>query len=290
MNTEIPLIAAAVLVGLIVFSGWPLLRLPRMRATLYGVGGSSCIGIGSAMMAALVGGFLPSIGTQAVADDKQAVAEASASQSTAAEPNIPTAEADPEIDAPAGSIEIPPGRPKWVGSEPNLRGKIHTVSVASGPYATDAESKRALDEALVKATNRYVAEQVGSEMAPKLIRFNARTIKKRFVKDENRYHDVARYSDPVGWMHENFALLEFGPDFRNELDRRWTSVRATSRLTQTGLVSGGVLLLLSTVFGYFRADHATRGYYTRRLQVMAAAGIVAVITAGAVFSQWITWL
>ena len=290
MNTEILLVAVVVLVGVLVFSGWPLLRLPRMRAAVYGVGGSSCIGIGSAMMAALVGGFLPSLGTSALADEKQAVAEASASNSSGNESKTPTAEADPEIDAPAGNIEIPPGRPKWIGSEPNLRGKIHTVSVASGPYATDAESKRALDEALVKATSRYVAEQLGSEMAPTLIRFDARTIKKRFVKEENRYHDVARYSDPVGWMHENFALLEFGPDFRNDLDRRWTKVRATSRLTQTGLVSGGVLLLLSTVFGYFRADHATRGYYTRRLQMMTAAGIVAVITAGVVFGQWITWL
>jgi hypothetical protein len=198
------------------------------------------------------------------------------------------AEADPVIDPPAESIEIPPGRPEWTGQEPNYRGKIHTIPVASGPFATDAQSLRALDEALVKATSQYIAEQLDSELAAKLIRYDARTIKERFVKGKNAYHDTAKYS--VGWMHENFALLEFGPEFRNELDRRWTRIKATSRLTQTGLISGSVLLLIGTVFGYFRLDHATRGYYTGRLQMMTAAGVVAVGVAAAVLSQWIHWL
>src|SRR5205085_5286398 len=129
---------------------------------------------------------------------------------------------------------------------------------------------------------------LGREVAPQLLRYDARTIRKRFLKDENKYHDVARYS--VGWMHENFALLEFGPEFRNELDRRWTQVRATSRLAQTGLVSGAGLLLLGSIFGYFRLDNATRGYYTGRLQFMTAAAILAIVGAGAVLAQWIHWL
>jgi hypothetical protein len=120
------------------------------------------------------------------------------------------------------------------------------------------------------------------------LRYDARAIKDRFVKEENRYHDVARYS--VGWMHEHFALVEFGPDFRRELDRQWTKVRATSRLAQTGLISGAALALLASVFGYFRLDNATRGYYTGRLQFMAAAAILAVVGAGAVIAQWIHWL
>jgi len=67
-------------------------------------------------------------------------------------------------------------------------------------------------------------------------------------------------------------------------------VRATSRLAQTGLLSGGVLLLLGSIFGYFRLDNATRGYYTGRLQFMTAAAILAVVGAGAVLAQWIHWL
>ena len=272
-------------------AAWPLLFLPRLRPIALRAGGSGCIGLGAGLVGLLAGGFVqfPAVTAHAFADEK--AAEATAAIQTAEAPPAEAAEqpakSEPMIEAPE-TVEIPPGRPKWVGAEPNLRGKVHVISVASGPYATDSQSKRALDEALVKATNEYIAEQLGSEMAPRLIRFDARTIKQRFIKDENKYHDVARYS--VGWMHENFALVEFGPDFRNELDRRWTKVRATSRLAQAGLVSGAALLLLGSVFGYFRLDNATRGYYTGRLQFMTAAAILAVVGAGAVASQWIHWL
>src|SRR5947209_13324882 len=40
-----------------------------------------------------------------------------------------TAEADPIIGESKETVEIPDGRPKWIGSEPNLRGKIHTIAV-----------------------------------------------------------------------------------------------------------------------------------------------------------------
>ena len=59
---------------------------------------------------------------------------------------------------------------------------------------------------------------------------------------------------------------------------------------QTGLVSGAMLLLLTSVFGYFRLDNATRGYYTGRLQFMTAAAILAVVGAGVIAAQYITWL
>jgi len=219
------------------------------------------------------------------ADDKPAEAAQPAELAEA------IASGEPVVET---TVVIPPGRPKWVGSEPNLRGKIHSIAVSSGPYAVDAQSRKALDEEIVKATDNYIAEQLGSETAPKLLHlrwpedYSARTIRQRYVKHENSYHDVARYS--VGWMHENFALVEFGPEFRNELDKRWTQVRATSRVAQTGLVSGAVLLLLSSVFGYFRLDNATRGYYTGRLQFMTAAAVVAVVGASAVLARWIPWL
>jgi hypothetical protein len=267
---------------------WPLLWITRLRPGLLGAGGSGFIAVGTTIVGLVAGGFVqfPGIGASArAADDKpsEAVAEAPLA---GAESGKATDRGELVIER--DTIEIPPGRPKWVGAEPNLRGKTHTLAVSSGPYAVDTLSRRALDEALVKATSGYIAELLGSDIAPRLIHYDARTIKQRFVKPENTYHDVARYS--VGWMHENFALLEFGPDFRNELDRRWTSVRAKSRLAQTGLFSGAALLLVGSVFGYFRLDNATRGYYTGRLQFMTAAAILSVVGAGAVLAQWIHWL
>lgn len=281
MDYTFPVTLFAALAVCFLIAAGPMLRSARLRPLLLGASGSSCIGLGSAVFALIAGGLVqvPGAIARAAADDKAAEVTVTPELAEA------IAKGEPVIEA-QDTVEIPPGRPEWIGSEPKLKGKIHAIAVSSGPYATPAQAKRALDEALVKATNEYIADQLSSELAPKLLGYDARTIKQRFIKDE--YHDVARYS--VGWMHENFALLEFGPEFRRDLDARWTKVRATSRLAQTGLISGGALLLLTSIFGYFRVDNATRGYYTGRLQFMTAAAILAVVGGGAVLAQWIHWL
>ncbi len=164
------------------------------------------------------------------------------------------------------------------------------MPVSSGPYKKDGQARRALDEAIEKATSDYIAEQLGSEHAAFLLHYNAGTIKDRYLRKANTYQDVARYTEPVGDMHEHFALLEFGPEFRQEIEAKWQQVKATSRVMQTGLVAAGVLLLIGSVFGYFRLDNATRGYYSSRLQFMTAAAILAVVGAGVIAARYITWL
>jgi hypothetical protein len=61
-------------------------------------------------------------------------------------------------------------------------------------------------------------------------------------------------------------------------------------LTQLGLFAGAGLLLIGSIFSYFRLDNATRGYYTGRLQFMTAASILAVIGGGIFAARWIHWL
>jgi hypothetical protein len=93
-----------------------------------------------------------------------------------------------------------------------------------------------------------------------------------------------------GPMHQTHALLTFDEKFRKELAARWTKVKGASRLGQLGFFAAGGLLLISSIFGYFRLDNATRGYYTGRLQFMTAAAILTIVGAGAILAQWITWL
>ena len=47
---------------------------------------------------------------------------------------------------------------------------------------------------------------------------------------------------------------------------------------------GGVLLL-ALMFGYFKLDTATKGYYTGRLQMGLAAAILAVVVAVVFYRQ-----
>lgn len=49
------------------------------------------------------------------------------------------------------------------------------------------------------------------------------------------------------------------------------------RLVAIGLVGGTFLALLAVLFGYLRLDHATRGFYSGRLQLLAGISAVAIL-------------
>jgi hypothetical protein len=301
MNTDFQILLILGLVGTAIVAAGPLFRLPQFRRVLAGIGGSGLMALGATTFGLIAGGVIevPSLSSQASAqeptlaevDESAAKSSAEGSGASAA----PTAEApaasDPSL-APSVTIHIPAGRPSWTSAEPVTTGKdLDTIPVGSGPYKRLSDARRALDRAIEAATNEYIRNHLGdSQLAPQLLRYDVQQIKSRFVKRENLYEDAPNFPDSVGEMHECFALLEFTPEFRAELDHGWATVRSTSRMTQLGLFAGAALLLLASVFGYFRLDNATRGYYTGRLQFLTAAAILAVIGAGVFAAQWIHWL
>jgi hypothetical protein len=188
------------------------------------------------------------------------------------------------------TVIIPPGRPAWVEAEPSLAGEVQTWPVSAGPYKTHAQCLRELDQNLVAAMNEYIVDYLGSDLATVAIRYDAKTIRQRFVKPENIYEEELVIRDPVGTVRQVHALLEFDQALRGELDAKWARFRATSRLWQGGLFAGAVLFLLGTVYSYFRLDNATRGYYTGRLQFLSAAAILALVAIGVYLARWIHWL
>jgi len=244
-------------------AAWPLAFVPAFRTARACLTGSCCLGLGTGTIA-LLAAILPTAGftNGALADDKDVSAL--------------KAEADPIIGDHA--IQIPAGRPDWTTQQPSFAGKVHTIPIASGPYATKRESQQALDDAIAKATREYIAEQLNSDLAARLVTFDTRTIKRDFVKDDT-YHDEATYS--VGKMYENFALLKFDQKFRSKLSREWNKVRAGSRLLQTGVLAGASLLVVASIFGYFRADKTTRGLASRRLQFLAATALITIAATAA---------
>lgn len=53
-----------------------------------------------------------------------------------------------------------------------------------------------------------------------------------------------------------------------------------NRLIAAAIIGSGVLSMLGIVFGYLRLDHATRGFYSGRLQSIAAAAAIVVLLIG----------
>ena len=88
-------------------------------------------------------------------------------------------------------------------------------------------------------------------------------------------------------MYQTHALMVVDADFGERVLALWKEKKASNRLLQTGLGSGVVLLLLGSLFGYFRLDTATRGYYTGRLQFATAGAILAIVAVSMMVAQWI---
>jgi hypothetical protein len=198
---------------------------------------------------------------------------------------------DPVLEVPpTDEVVIPPGRPSWVEQDPEtISNGVHSIPVSSGPFKRHIDAIRGLDAALMAETSRYIADHVGSELASTFLRYDAATIRRDLVKPGNIYEEKI-VSPTTGDMFQIHALVEIDQNFRANLDQQWQQVRATSRLTQLGLFAGAGLLLIGSIFSYFRLDTATRGYYTGRLQFLTAAAILAVIGGGVFAARWIHWL
>jgi hypothetical protein len=181
---------------------------------------------------------------------------------------------------------LTPNRPEWLDSPRNVDNGVTRLAVKAGPYYRPQQCREDLDIQLRKATDEFVCDYLNNPRASILIAYGVDEIKNRFVRE--RFDEKLETS--VGPMNQSHALLEFDEPFCDELQQRWREVKSFSRLLQTGLGSGIVLLLVTTLFGYFRLDTATKGYYTGRLQFMAAGAILSLVAASVLLAKWIPWM
>lgn len=292
-------ISLMLITALAIATVWPLRRLRQALV------GAACIGWGlvagvTLLDIALENGPLVKLNFDSIASASEEPATATKSGEApqvtapqltaplAAEAPIPNAVCpDEECHLPekadtlalTGNIVYPADRPAWVEADFVHDGsEVQKMSVASGPFLKKQEAMRALDEELVKATRDYTVSYLGNSAAGTLVPVEIDYIKQHLIPPGHTYSEVLQVS--VGPVHQVHALVEFNQDFRRHLDERWRSIVVTGRVARTGVIAGGVLLLLSVVFGYFKADNATRGYYSSRLQLASATVIMALVAGG----------
>ena len=88
-----------------------------------------------------------------------------------------------------------------------------------------------------------------------------------------------------GTLYEATLRADFSPARRDKIVRVYERELVARRLALLGGVLGFVLVCLGALAGYIQADEATKGYYTNRLRLAAAAGVGA---AGVAIYQILT--
>jgi hypothetical protein len=197
--------------------------------------------------------------------------------------------ADGELYEPIapGGVSFPDGRPSWVTIKRERHGQdVDREVVSSGPYANIQNCYDALDDELLASVNSYIDWQLERDGAAQFVGIDLRYVNRRLVRQRADYP----MQSSVGLMQQSDALLEFDQSFRDDVKRRWNDAQQTSRLLLAGVFGAGAIGLLGLLFGFFRLDNATRGFYTGRLQFATVAGILGLVAAGVLLARWIPWL
>lgn len=287
---------------LLVVAAWAVaVRIVRSRSTV-GVALTGVVVLGAiAVMAWCFSDALPPFTQAQAADVDRADAESPTltedggeiPAASAAVDASPSAEepGEPTLEIKTGTLDPPP--PDWVESEDVLTGDTQLVVVTTGPYERESDCRRSLDEEVDKAVNAYVDRYLGKVYgdnfkASTFVNYDRSYIENNLLKET--YTGKRTFS--FGPMYEMYALLKFEPAFRADLDGRcgeidehWRQLKVAGRLTGTALAFGFILALLGVVFGYFRLDTATRGYYTGRLKFASAVVILTLIVVGVLLAR-----
>lgn len=177
-------------------------------------------------------------------------------------------------------VELP--KPDWVLAPPKQIGNVRRIVLESDPFATEEECRRELDEKMQKiVVDRAIelshATFRGNRFGdPNLYNLGLGEdyIRRELCTDE--FVDVIDTS--VGEMKKSYVLLEF-----NEAQDALLVDRARTHARREGLVDTTLLAAfafgsVATLFGLFKIDTWTRGYYTKRLFLGVPAAIITVLT------------
>jgi hypothetical protein len=184
-------------------------------------------------------------------------------------------------------VELP--KPDWVLAPPKQIGNVRRIVLESDPFATEEECRRELDEKMQKlvldrAIELSQASFSGNRFGdPNLhnLGLGEDYIRRELCTDEF----VDTVDSSVGEMKKSYVLLEF-----NEAQDALLVDRARTHARREGLVDTTLLAAfafgsVAALFGLFKIDTWTRGYYTKRLFLGVPAAIIMVLTLFAVASK-----
>ena len=198
-------------------------------------------------------------------------------------------------------------QPEWVTHAQYIDTETQSeyLVIHSQPRLKQREAEDELEELLVEAVRERVDEMF-AEGAGKAIGIDLTYVRENMIQQNEECHDDGIYQQLLSWKvpesnrgmlgsevrdaYQCFAQIRFDPEFETWASAQWENQLVISRTFQTGLIALSVLLVLGLAFGYFSADHITRGFYSRRLQTMGL-GLLLITAAGIWWlSVQISWI
>jgi len=157
---------------------------------------------------------------------------------------------------------VPPKPPEFMARVDDTAGVEPTV-VAGLISATE-------DRARANAFARFrkaLAKQLAPDVPPTW------NVPERLVKSLKPEVTVTPHPRDYGTMYTAEVSAKVSPGRRAKIVEAYRHERRVEKLTYAGGGLGFLLVCLGVMSGYIRADVATKGYYTNKLRLAAAAGV-----------------
>ena len=130
----------------------------------------------------------------------------------------------------------------------------------------------ATKERAVADARRQLRDEVASWLDPEVPRswIPPSRMLDAMIVDEPRMKSIQK---DYGELFEATLGVDASPQRRAALIEVYNRQLVERRLATLGAMLAFILICLAAVSGYIRADEATKGYYTNRLRMLAAAGV-----------------
>jgi hypothetical protein len=150
--------------------------------------------------------------------------------------------------------------------------KTTTVTLTQSSRPTVTGLLSATRERAVADARRVLRDDVANWLEPEVPRSWAppEEMLDAMVVDEPGIHSIQK---PYGEVFEATLSVDKSPQRRTSLIAVYHRQLVEQRLLGLGAALAFILICLAAISGYIRADEATKGYYTNRLRMLAAAGV-----------------
>lgn len=153
----------------------------------------------------------------------------------------------------------PPRSPAWVDDTSGVE-----PTVVAGLISATEDRARA--DAFAKF-RKVLAKQLAPDVPPNW------AVPERLVKSLKPEVTVTPHPRDYGTMYTAEVSAKVSPARRLKIVETYRHERQVEKLTYAGGGLGFLLVCLGVMSGYIRADVATKGYYTNKLRLAAAAGV-----------------
>jgi hypothetical protein len=172
-------------------------------------------------------------------------------------PPAPVAASSPEVKSTVASSVVPMAakRPAWIDNPPQPAADAYELAVKAGPWKTRVECEQSLDEEIEWAVDSYVGWRIGDEAREQVV-LPADYARAHLVKDQW----LEKINTSLGEMYNLHALLSFDRQVEGRLRDAWTGIVTGARLVFAAALLGGVLLLLSVIYGYLKIVPGKTGH------------------------------